>query len=88
MVSALPFGMGEEGRLLIPPCRRSFGRRSPVFYEFEERRLSCVRRCLLLLAAKFEKVTPQKAFALDLDKSLSGHVLAFRAWVPAQARAL
>jgi hypothetical protein len=41
-----------------------------------------------LLAAKFEKVTPQKAFAVDLDKSLSGHVLAFRARVPAQARAL
>jgi len=65
--------MGKEGRLLIPPCRRSFGRRSPVIDQYEERRLSCVRRRLLLLAAKFQNVTPKNAFAFDLKKLGSGH---------------
>jgi hypothetical protein len=35
---------------------------------------------LLLLAAKFQKLTPQNAFAFDLDKSWSGHFLFLRAW--------
>ena len=65
--------MGKQGRLLITPCRRSFGRRSPVIDQFEKRRLSCVRRRLHLLATKFEKVTPKNPLAFDLKKLGSCH---------------
>ena len=67
--------MGKQGRLLIAPCRRSFGRRSPVVDQFEERRLSCVCKSLLLFAAEFEYVTPENAFAFDLKKLGACHFL-------------
>src|SRR4029077_4314673 len=78
--------MAKEGRLQIPACRRSFGRRSPVAFEGKERRLRRLRAGPLLLAAKFQKGTPQQTFAIDLDETGTAHVLALCAGFRAALR--
>jgi hypothetical protein len=74
---ALPFGMGKKGRLQVPPCRRSFGRRSPVVNKGKQRGLHGLRRRPHLFAAQFENVAPEVALSINQD-SAQGHSVCLR----------